>query len=38
MLILVLSILDTEWPALLTAGGLGLGFVLVRAYRQNRKK
>ncbi len=38
MAVTVLLIIDTEWPALLAAGILGMAFVLIRSYRHKRKK
>lgn len=37
MFIVLLSILDTEWPALLVAAILGILFVLIRSYQQNKE-
>ena len=36
-MITILSILDTEWPALLAAGLLGCLFILIRSWRQKRR-
>jgi len=36
-MIIILSILDTEWPALLVAGLFGCLFILIRSWRQNRR-
>ncbi len=38
MVLIGLSIVDTEWPAILAAGVLGILFVLIRAYRHKRDK
>ncbi len=38
MVVTVLLIIDTEWPAILAAGVLGMAFALIRSYRHKRKK
>ena len=38
MAVTVLMIFDTEWPAILAAGILGMAFALIRSYRHKRKK
>jgi hypothetical protein len=36
-MIIILSILDTEWPALLVAGLLGFLFSVIRSWRHKRR-
>ena len=36
-MIIILSILDTEWPAILITGLIGMLFILYRSWRQKRR-